>query len=418
MRGSLRDHRARSQALLSRMSGLDAAPRYLALAALDGLVVLLLPILWLLRQAMPSNVRRRRISVWTGAPIITVARNCRAERSLGFESVSIVRTSYYITDEFDWVMSRMVGDNRALAFLLTYPFFLAVCLVAEQVHAYSDGALLPSRRRRHFSPVELFAYRVLGIRLMIWTYGADIRTREVTMALGEPNCCTECTQVGNACVCDASSAMANFDRTSRAATEVFSMGDMIEYTPGSRNDLFFWPIDLSVEDGARYRPVYPVPDFTRPLRVVHAPNHRQFKGTGHLEQAIAGLRQEGLAIELILVERLPNEQALEIYRSADVVFDQCLIGFHGYFALEAMALGKPVMCFIRKPDEYLLHPEECPIIRIHVDTLEKDLRRLVEHRDDLPEIGQRGRSYIEKHFSMEAFAGRLQNAYRDLGIPI
>lgn len=398
------------------MPRFGAAPRFLTLFVLDAFLALLLPLLWLLRQTVPSSVRHRRISVWTGAPIITVAKNCRAERLLGFDSISIVRTSYYITDEFDWVLSRMARGSRLLAFLLAYLSFLAVCVMAEQVHAYADGALLPSRRRRHFSPLELLAYRMLGIRLMIWTYGADIRTREATLALGEPNCCTECTQVGVACICDAAAANQNFDRVSRAATAVFSMGDMIEYTPGSRNDLFFWPIDLGMQGGIRYRPVYPIIDSAHPMRIVHAPNHRQFKGTGHLERAVAQLRAQGVDIELILVEGIPNEQALGIYRSADVIFDQCLIGFHGYFALEAMALGKPVMCFIREPDRYLLHADECPIINTHVNTLREDLRRLVDRRAELEDIGRRGRLYIERHFSLEAFSGRLQRAYRDLGI--
>ena len=113
---------------------------------------------------------------------------------------------------------------------------------------------------------------------------------------------------------------------------------------------------------------------------------------------------------------LPNQEALDIYRTADVIFDQCLIGFHGYFALEAMALGKPVMCYIRKPEEYLLHPDECPIINTHVDTLKDDLRRLVSSRHELELIGQRGRLYVEQHFSREAFAGRLHETYLDLGI--
>jgi glycosyltransferase involved in cell wall biosynthesis len=194
------------------------------------------------------------------------------------------------------------------------------------------------------------------------------------------------------------------------------MGDMVEYTPGSRNDLFFWPIDLQVDGGARYRPDFPALGVERPLRVVHAPNHRQFKGTSYLEDAVAQLRAEGIAIELVLVEKVPNKQALDIYRSADLVFDQCLIGFHGYFALEAMALGKPVMCFIRHPERYLLHADECPIINTHLSTLREDLRHMVEIRGELEGIGRRSREYVENYFSIEAFAGRLANAYRDLGI--
>lgn len=310
----------------------------------------------------------------------------------------------------------MAGGSRAYALLLCYVAFLTTCAVADKVHAYTDGGLLVARGRRRFSPLELFAYRLMGIRLFIWTYGADIRTREKTLAFGDPNCCSECVDVGVACVCDDAAGAGNYARVFRSAAAVFSMGDMAEYAPGSRKDIFFWPIELESNNGERYRPVFPRPNAGQPLRVVHAPNHRQFKGTRHLENAVASLRQEGVKIELVMVEGVPNAKALEIYRSADVIFDQCLIGFHGYFALEAMALGKPVMCFIRHPERYLLHPEECPIINTHVATLEQDLREVVRRRGELEQIGRRGRSYVEKYFSPEAFAGRLNLAYRDLGM--
>jgi len=393
--------------------------RVFAITVLDGLVVALLPFFWLGRLIMLGlmrGLRMRPISIWSGAPIICMAKTCKAERLLGFNSRSLVRSTYYITDEFDFDLSRLSRGNRFLSLGLTYFSFLVACVLAKQVHSYVDGGILPSRVRRHFSSLELFIYRLLGIRLFIWTYGADVRTRNATIGLGQPNCCTDCTQIGTACICDTAQCEENYVRVYKTAAAVFSMGDMIEYTPGSRNDLFFWPIDLAAQSGKRYQPVYPTSDRNRPLRVVHAPNHREFKGSRYLEQAVDSLRQEAVEIELVLVERRSNEEALEIYKSADLIFDQCLIGFHGYFALEAMALGKPVMCFIRKPDEYLLHPEECPIINTHVMTLKEDLRRVVDRRDELGEIGRRGRSYIEKHFSLEAFAGRLERTYRELGV--
>jgi glycosyltransferase involved in cell wall biosynthesis len=113
---------------------------------------------------------------------------------------------------------------------------------------------------------------------------------------------------------------------------------------------------------------------------------------------------------------MPNSMALEIYRTADIIFDQCLIGFHGYFALEAMALGKPVMSFIRKPNEYLLHAKECPILNTHITTIENDLLSLALRRDELAEIGRLSRSYVEKYYSIEAFSTRLGNTYRELGV--
>jgi hypothetical protein len=118
---------------------------------------------------------------------------------------------------------------------------------------------------------------------------------------------------------------------------------------------------------------------------------------------------------LVLVEGVPNERALDIYRTADVVFDQCLIGFHGYFANEAMALGKAVMAFIRKPDEYLLHPGECPIVNAPPDRVLPLLRELAGDRRKVHELGVKGREYIEKYYSLHAFAERLRLAYEDLG---
>ncbi len=397
------------------MLQLRAASRAALIFAIETAIALLLPVLWICRQIAQRALQNKRFSIWTGAPIITVAKNCQAERLIGFDSYSLVRTSYYTTDDFDWVLDQVAKGNRAFAFGLMYVAFIAICVLAKQVHGYVDGGLLPSRKRRHFNLLELILYRLLGIRLMIWTYGADVRTRDATLKLGDPNCCTDCPQIRSACICDDIEGARNFSRVAWWATSIFSFGDMIEYTPGSRNDLFFWPIDLSAQGGSRYKPEYPRTSPDGPLRVVHAPNHRQFKGTRFLEEAIASLRKKGIEIELILVEKLPNDAALEIYRSADVIFDQCLIGFHGYFALEAMALGKPVMCFIRKPKEFLLHADECPILNTHVATLEVDLHKLVERRAELGNVGRLGRLYVEKYFSLEAFAGRLRSAYRDLG---
>ena len=51
-----------------------------------------------------------------------------------------------------------------------------------------------------------------------------------------------------------------------------------------------------------------------------------------------------------------------------------------------------------------------------VSTLADDLRRVYRERDKLPEIGRRGRRYVERYFSIKAFAGRLERAYRELGV--
>lgn len=356
-----------------------------------------------------------RISYWTGTPILTLAQKAVSERLLGQPALSVVRSTYHISKDFDVVLSRWCAGQRWLLYPVTGAAFLIMLATASRVHTFADGGLLPSLRRRgQVSALELLSYRLFGIPHFVWTYGADVRTRERTLALGPNNCCTDCTQIRKACICDDEAGNRNIVRLKNNGSIIFSMGDMIEYTPGSRNDLFFWPLDLS---GVHEHTVdISKVSGARPLRVVHAPNHREFKGTRYLESAIQALQAEGVSIELVLVEKMSNQQALNVYRTADVIFDQCLIGFHGYFALEAMALGKPVMCYIRKPNDYLLCAEECPIINTHVDTLKDDLYRLALAPESLPVIGRKGREYVERHYSRAAFAARLQRAYYDLGV--
>lgn len=390
--------------------------RSACIVCLNALALACLPLIWILRRLLRQSLVSANRSLWTGAPIVTLALKCKAEKSLGFRSFTVVATTYHTTSQFDFVLDQGRFRGKWAVLPWRYLAFLGACLCVRQVHAYFDGGLLPSLTVRTFSRLELLAYRFLSIRCFVWTYGGDVRDQQATLQLGEPNCCTDCRSVGIACICFAGKNRTNISRVVRAATQTFAMGDMIEYVPGSRKDLFFWPVELDRDSNATYRPDFPTMHRERTLRVVHAPNHPQFKGTTYLVAAIEELKAEGLEIELVLVQGKSNAEALSVYRSADVIFDQCMIGFHGYFALEAMALGKPVMCFIRKPETYLLAAAECPIINTTTRTLKNDLRALVHDRANLEQLGRQGRNYVEKHYSMEAFAKRLANAYSDLGV--
>jgi len=360
----------------------------------------------------------RVVSLWAGTPIITMATNARAERLLGVNAKSLVFTTFYITDAFDYNLSRFTAIPL-LGRLVPLLVFIWACITVDRLHFYCSRGILPSRGAFTFDFRELYVYRWVGIDVFLWAYGADVRNQQTARAMGYPNPCTDCDTPGRYCICDERQAAENMRKLSRLSRAMFAgMGEMFGYTPGSIDDLFYWPLDFEADRGEKYRPVFSDPNDDRPLRIVHASNHRMFKGTRFLIEAVEQLRAEGESIDLVLVERVPNDRAVELYRSADVIFDQCLMGSHGYFALEGMALGKPVMCFVRDPARYLLKPDECPIINTHVSTLKEDLRRLARARAQLPEIGRRSRRYVETYFSLPAFADRLADAYRRLGIAV
>ncbi|CAN5544671.1 glycosyltransferase family 4 protein [soil metagenome] len=133
--------------------------------------------------------------------------------------------------------------------------------------------------------------------------------------------------------------------------------------------------------------------------VIHAPSHRLVKGSGFIEDAVIALRKKNLNFEFQLLENLPFETARLSYRRADVVVDQLLAGWYGAFAVEAMAMGKPVIAYIREADLVNIPFEmaaELPIINATPETIEDVLQWAITNPDRLREIGIASRKFVEK----------------------
>ncbi len=182
---------------------------------------------------------------------------------------------------------------------------------------------------------------------------------------------------------------------------------------GSFDALRWVPDAEMIPPGLDLSPFTPVPptDRERPL-VVHAPSNRQKKGTQYVIDACAQL-----PVELDIVENLPHGQARERYRAADIVVDQLNAGWHGVFALEAMALGKPVVLYL-KPDVVAqaerAYGTKVPLVPATKETLVDALRPLVESPALRREIGAASRAYVERVHDIDRIADRLLDIYSRL----
>jgi glycosyltransferase involved in cell wall biosynthesis len=168
-----------------------------------------------------------------------------------------------------------------------------------------------------------------------------------------------------------------------------------------------------IPPGVDLRAFEPAPpsDRARPV-VLHAPSSRRRKGTEHVIAAC-----ERLDVELEIVEGLRHDEARERYRRADIVVDQLNAGWYGLFAIEAMALGKPVLTFLH--DEAARRTEEAfgievPLVRTSTETLADDLRALVDSPADRRRIGAAGRAYVERVHDVDRNADRLLELYARL----
>jgi glycosyltransferase involved in cell wall biosynthesis len=173
----------------------------------------------------------------------------------------------------------------------------------------------------------------------------------------------------------------------------------------TREDLRFkyYPVNVAASrptSSARIKP-----------RIVHAPNHRFIKGTDSLIAATDRLREAGWEFELALIEKVARPEALRLYADADIIADQFCIGAFGVFALEGLALGKPVLAYL--DEEHLGDPVfNLPIVNANPENLERILAVLLGVPELRERLGRAGRTAIERYQSPEALSEVWTQVYR------
>jgi glycosyltransferase involved in cell wall biosynthesis len=148
------------------------------------------------------------------------------------------------------------------------------------------------------------------------------------------------------------------------------------------------------------------------MLIVHAPTSPEIKGTSYILKAVEELKEK-YDFEFKLVQGMPHEQATKIYEKADLIIDQILCGGYGVFAIESMAMGKPVICWI---DDFMKekYPKELPIISANPDNIKEKIEYAIKNKDMLKEVGIKGRRYVEKYHNMNIISENMLQIYKSL----
>jgi hypothetical protein len=177
---------------------------------------------------------------------------------------------------------------------------------------------------------------------------------------------------------------------------IFINPDLGRYLPGAT----FLP--YASVDVASIEP-RPLPD-GETVVVAHAPTNPLAKGTPHVVAAVEALRAEGVRIELDLITGVTNAEAMERIAKADLLVDQLNIGWYGGVAVEAMALGRPVVCYIEESDNP--YGSALPVIRANPATIKAVLAELVADRDRRASAVANGRSFALREHDPRAIVRR------------
>lgn len=155
------------------------------------------------------------------------------------------------------------------------------------------------------------------------------------------------------------------------------------------------------------------------VTICHAPNHRGFKGSEFVIDAVKKLQDEGLKVELRLLEKMQNNDVRRyLNEQADILVEQLIFTGHGLNGLEGLASGLPVISNLE--DETYILPmrrwsyfSECPIVSATPENLIDVLRKLITRPELRKKLGCAGRQYAEKYHGMDS-AVHLFEAVIDL----
>jgi len=131
---------------------------------------------------------------------------------------------------------------------------------------------------------------------------------------------------------------------------------------------------------------------------------RNIKGSSFIRQAVERLIDEGHQIEFMYLKDVPSNQMRFYQAQADIVVEQLRYGWWGSTGVETMALGKPVICYLRpswKSFFFENFPEydKLPIIEATVDTIYDSLKLLIEDEEYRLRKGKESREFAEQHFN-------------------
>lgn len=339
----------------------------------------------------------RRVTLG-GAGIINLSRWSDALVAHGISARTVVWSTPTIfpSDTFDVDLSKRWGN---LSGVLAPFVFLREVYRSDTLILGFDGFVLGCGHLRRF---EHFLISLTGRKTVVVPYGADSfvysAIRSEALAHGLQISYPSAARCQRKIARDVQRAIESAD---------FLFHGVMTFDGFGRWDAL--PFNSLVVDIERWRPGDRDWE-SESLRVVHAPNHRGFKGTEFLIDAVSRLQHEGELIELDLLEAVPNEKLRENFASRYHVLVEQLIG-PGYAMNGVEGLASGLVVVSNLSDERIMTPMkrwsfagECPIISATPETIYDVLKRLVSKRDKLAAVGELSRRYAEKFHSGEAFA--------------
>ena len=335
----------------------------------------------------------------------------RGERALGLQSDVLVEapSKFGYPADIQLNLEKYPGELKYLKKLWT---FFKIRNKYDIYHFNYGSSLL----HRHFHPLfyqwELPFYPKRA-KLFVTYNGCDARQKYPTMKRTSTAAChNENCYAG---VCNSGK------RDTQRQAAILKMSQYVRHMWALNPDLlYFLP-----QEKASFLPYtiaqsnfgfYP-PKLEKKLKVVHAPTNQAAKGSGYILAALEKLKLKyPELLEVILVQNMTHQHAMEVYKQADLIIDQVLIGWYGAFSVETMSMGKPVIARIAVDDLKFVPPAMAnDLLQTMINTEPYNVYDVIEKclhdREFLKERSQASRAYAQKWHHPEYVASLTKEKY-------
>lgn len=279
-------------------------------------------------------------------------------------------------------------------------FFLSALSKYDVFHYHSNWPLFDNYW-------DLKILKILGKKIVVSYWGCDIRQKSINQNYPYNIC--------QYCIIPCREKEKNYRKNvfaKYADLKITHLPDLMEYAPKGSVllkaliDVDFWRNNT--------RKVYPSKN--RPVRILHSfgghSSCGDVKGTTLIEKIIRRFKKEGHQLEYVFVDKVPNYGQKATYLKADFVIEQIRYGVHGLTALEAMALERPVIAYIR--EKYLKYYHQLPIINANPDNLYEKIKWVLDNPDQWGNIGKKSREYVIKNHDSRVLGQKLYQMYKSL----
>jgi len=334
----------------------------------------------------------------------------QVERSMGHYSQVMVFDEYFGCS-YDYNL-HFLNNNKIINFLNASSFFIKSLKKYDIFHFYYGKTLIPFPwyPGRRIIPIllDLVILKLLRKKIFFTFHGSDVRRKILFLKNYKNNMYKK---VNFSDYLEDIFKLVRLKFISIFADKVFvTTPDLKFFIPFA--EITPQRINLKNWEISSRKKLLKLKSLKSKVVIFHAPGDRQSKGTEYIIKIVKRIQKEGAFISFELAENIDHSQIKRFFDNADICIDQLLSGWYGMFSVEAMALNKPVICYLNK-DLFSFVPwaKDIPIVNANIANLYDKLKWLIENPQEREKIGKMGREFVEKWHNPIKTAEKLTKLY-------